>query len=94
MKKIILTSTLLFVFFLTGGIASAHRLFIGFRFFPPVIVAPPPAIMVSPPAYYSHPYYGSDYNGYRVWIPGYWDTILTNRGWERVWIRGHWEYRP
>ena len=43
----------------------------------------------------AHPYdsYGSGYNGYRVWAPGYWDTIWTNRGWERVWIPEHWEYR-
>ena len=97
MKKMILMSALLLVFFLTGGIASAHRVFFGFRFIPPVIVAPSPAIVVppSPPAYYPYPYdyYGPNYNGYRAWMPGYWDTIWTNRGWERVWIPGHWEYR-
>ncbi len=96
MKKVLLISALLLVFFVTAGTASAHRAFFGFGFFPPVIVAPPPAVVVSPPAYYPYPYdyYGPGYHGYRVWMPGYWDTIWTDRGWERVWIPGHWEYRP
>jgi hypothetical protein len=96
MKKIILMSAVLLVFFLTTGIASAHRVFFGFGFFPSVIVAPPPAIVVPPPAYYPYPYdyYSPGYYGYRVWVPGYWDTIWADRGWKRVWHPGHWEYRP
>jgi len=89
MKKIFLVGVFLLVFFLTSGIASAHRVFFGFGFFPPVIVSPPPAIVVSPPAYYPYPtyppypygYYRPGYYGYRVWMPGYWDTIWTDRGW-------------
>ena len=90
-------SALLLVFFLTGGIASAHRIFFGFGFFPPVIVAPPRAVVMPapPPVYSLYPddQYGSDYHGYRVWVPGYGETRWTNWGWERVWIPGHWEYR-
>jgi hypothetical protein len=95
MKRVLLVSSVLLVFFLTVGIASA-RVFFGFGFFPPVIVAPPPAVVVPPPAYYPYPYgyYSPGYYGYRVWVPGYWDNIWTERGWERAWHPGHWEYRP
>ena len=87
-------SALLLVFFLTGGIASANRVFLGFGFFPPIIVAQPSAIMVPSPAYYPYPYgyYGPGYYGDRVWVRGSWDAVWTGRGWERVWIPGHWGY--
>ena len=41
MKKIFLVGVFLLVFFLTSGIASAHRVSFGFGFFPPVIVIHP-----------------------------------------------------
>lgn len=94
MKKVLLVSSVLLVFFLTAGIASA-RVFFGFGFFPPVVIGPP-VIAVPPPAYYPYPYgyHSPGYYGYRVWVPGYWDNIWTERGWERAWHPGHWEYRP
>ena len=60
MKKALLISTLLLVFFMTTGIASA-RVFFGFGFFPPAVVGPP-VIVAPPPAYYPYPdgYYGQD----------------------------------
>jgi hypothetical protein len=99
MKKGLLISALLLVFFLTSGTGSAHRIFFGFGFFPPVIVSPPVIVVAPPPAYYPYPpysydYYRHGYYGYPVWVPGYWDTLWAGRGWERVWIPGHWEYRP
>jgi len=102
MKKVLLISTFLLIFFLTTGIAPAHRVFFGFGFFLPPLIIGPPAIAVPPPVYYPYPpafypypydYYSPGYYGYRVWVPGYWDTVWTERGWERVWIPGHWEYR-
>lgn len=94
MKKILLFSTLLLVFFLTTGIASA---WVSFRFGPllPPVVVGPPVVTVAPPAYYPYPYayYGPGYYGYRVWVPGYWGGGWTHHGWGRVWHRGHWAHR-
>lgn len=94
MKKALLISALLLVFFLTAGTASA-RVFFRFGFFPPAVIGPP-VVVAPPPVYYPYPYgyYGPGYYGYRVWVPGYWESIRTDRGWEKVWLQGHWEYRP
>ncbi len=86
MKRVLSISTFFLVFFLATGIASA-RVFFGFGFFPPAVIGPP-VIVAPPPAYYPYPY------GYRVWVPGYWNNIWTDYGWEKVWHPGHWEYRP
>jgi len=97
MKKILLLSTLLLVFCLTTGIASA-RVFCGFGLPLPPVVIGPPVITAPPPAYYypyPYAYYGPDYYGYygyRVWVPGYWGSIWTNHGWGRAWHPGHWRY--
>ncbi len=95
MKKGLFISALLLVFLLMTGTASA-RVFFHFGFFPPAIIGPPPVVVAPPPAYYPYPYgyYGPGYYGYRVWVPGYWDNIWTDHGWEKVWHPGHWEYRP
>ena len=55
MKKILLLSTLLLVFFLSTGISSA---WVSFHFgipVPPVVVGPP-VVAAPPPAYYPYPY--------------------------------------
>jgi hypothetical protein len=99
MKKILLLlGTLLLVFSLTTGIASA---WVSFRFavpLPPLVIGPR-VVTVPPPAYYPYPYpysyYGPGYYGYygyRVWAPGYWGGGWTNHGWGRVWHQGHWRY--
>jgi len=97
MKKILLLSTLLLVFFLTTGIASAWVSF-GFGLPVPPVVIGPPVVTAPPPAYYPYPYpyYGPGYYGYygyRAWVPGYWGGGWTNHGWGRVWHRGHGAYR-
>ena len=101
MKRIVLIGTLLLVFVLTAGTASARVIFgPGFHFLPPiiaprVIVAPPPAYYPNPYGYYSYPdtygYYSYPYGyyGFRAWGPGYWDH--GGRG--RARIKGHWRYR-
>jgi len=78
MKRILLLSTLLLVFFLTTGTSSA---WVSFHFgvpVPPVVVGPP-VVTAPPPAYYPYaygypyPYYGPGYYGYygyRAWVPG------------------------
>jgi hypothetical protein len=89
MKRIVLIGTLLLVFVLTAGIASAQIILPpGWPFLPPiisspVIEAPPPAYYPNPYGYYSYPYpygyYSYPYGYYspRAWGPGYW---------------GHWRY--
>gem|GEM_PF-691282 len=73
MKRIVLIGTLLLVFVLTAGTASAQIILPpGWPFLPPiisspVIEAPPPAYYPNPYGYYSYPY---GYYGYRG--PGYW----------------------
>ena len=98
MKKILLLSTLLLVFFLSTGISSA---WVSFHFgipVPPVVVGPP-VVAAPPPAYYPYPYgypyyygpgYYGGYYGFRAWVPGYWGWGWTNHRWGRVWHGGHW----
>ncbi len=92
MNKALLITLMLLVFVLTAGTASA-RVFFRFGFFPPAVVGPP-VVVAPPPAYYPYPYgyYGPGY--YRVWVPGYWESIPTDHGWGKGWHPGHWEYRP
>jgi hypothetical protein len=93
MKKTLLISALLLVFFLTSGIASA-RGFWGHRFFHPRAFVGPPVISAPVPAYPSpYGFYSPGYYGYRVWIPGHWADVWTGYGWQRVWNPGHWKYR-
>ena len=55
MKRIVLIGTLLLVFVLTAGTASAQIILPpGWPFLPPIIV--PPVIEAPPPAYYPNPY--------------------------------------
>ncbi len=100
MKKILLLGTLLLVFCLTTGTASA---WVSFRFGPPVVIGPP-VVTAPPPAYYPYPYaysypygyYGPGYYGYYGYgarVPGYWGGGWTHHGWGRAWHRGHWAYR-
>jgi len=75
MKRIVLIGTLLLVFVLTAGTASARIILgPGWPFLPPIIA--PPVIVALPPAYYPNPYgyysYPYGYYGYRAWGPGYW----------------------
>ena len=67
MKKALLITTLLLVFFLTTGIASA-RVFFHLGVFPPAVIGPP-VIVAPPPAYYPYPdsYYGPGYSGI-LWL--------------------------
>ena len=75
MKGIVLIGTLLLVFVLIAGTASAQIILPpGWPFLPPiisspVIEAPPPAYYPNPYGYYSYPY---GYYGFRAWGPGYW----------------------
>jgi hypothetical protein len=90
MKKIFVIITVLMVLVLTSGIASARHFWFGPRFF----IGPP--VVVPPPAYYSYPYGGyppPGYSGLRTWVPGHWESVWTDHGWERYWDPGHWEYR-
>ena len=101
MKGIVLIGTLLLVFLLTAGTASARVIFDpGWLFLPPIIA--PPVIAASPPAYYANPYgyysypytygyysYPYGYYGFQAWGPGYWGH--GGRG--RTRIPGHWRYR-
>ena len=73
MKRIVLVSTLLLLFVLTAGTASAGIILPpGWPFLPPIIT--PPVIEAPPPAYYPDTYgyysYPYGYHGYRG--PGYW----------------------
>ena len=86
MKRIVLIGTLLLVFVLTAGTASAGVILgPGWPFLPPIIT--PPAYYPGPYGYDSYPdTYGYDsypypygyysypygYYGFRAWGPGYW----------------------
>jgi hypothetical protein len=84
MKRIVLIGTLLLVFVLTAGTASAQIILPpGWPFLPPIISSP--VIETRPPAYYPNPYgyspypypyryysYPYGYYGPRAWGPGYW----------------------
>ncbi len=90
MKKILLITLVLAVFFVMTGVASARwRGGAGFG----VFVAPPPAYYYPGPGYY-YPPPAYHYPGYtnRTWIPGYWERRWGPYGWERVWVPGHWQY--
>lgn len=70
MKRIVLIGTLLLLFGLTAGIASAGVILPpGWPLLPPVITSPgaPPAYYPDTYGYYSYPY---GYYGFRG--PGYW----------------------
>ena len=75
MKRIVLIGTLLLVFVLTAGTASARVILgPGWPFLPPIITppvigAPPPASYPDPYGYYSYPY---GYYGRWAWGPRYW----------------------
>lgn len=97
MKKVLMMAMVLLIVLITVGSASAwhrhprgHRHQFGVFIGPPVIYVPLP-----PPVRYHYYYPPYDYydRGYRVWVPGYWDTRWTSYGWERVWIPSHWEWR-
>jgi len=62
MKKILLLSTLLLVFSLTSGIASA-RVHFGFGLPLPRVVIGPPVVTAPPPTYYPNPYGYYSYPG-------------------------------
>ena len=76
MKRIVLIGTLLLVFVLTAGTASAQIILPpGWPFLPPII-APPRAYYPNPYGYYSYPYpygyYSYPYGYYGSRGPGYW----------------------
>ncbi len=92
MKKILLITLVLAVFFVMTGVASASPHWRGgFGF--GLNVAPPPAYYYPGPGYY-YPPPAYHYPGYtnRTWIPGYWERRWGPYGWERVWVPGHWQY--
>jgi len=105
MKRIVLIGTLLLVFVLTAGTASAARVFWGGPFLPPIIA--PPVIQGPPAAYYPNPYgyypypypypyysYPYGYHGFRAWGRGYWG--YDGRGYygsRGPGYRGHGGYR-
>ena len=82
MKRIVLIGTLLLVFVMTAGTASAQIILPpGWPFLPPIIAppvigAPPPAYYPNPYGYYSYPYpygyYSYPYGYYGSRGPGYW----------------------
>ena len=96
MKRIVLIGTLLLVFVMTAGAASARVILgPGWPFLPPIIT--PPVIEASPPGYYAYPYsyysypydyysYPYGYYRYRPWGPGYWGG---GRGYYRHWGPGY-----
>jgi len=102
MKKRLLIGTLIVVFALTTGIASA-RVYFSFGFPPfaigfggPAVVAPPPAYPYPYGGYYSYPSYPYAYGygypgyyGYGAWAPGY---RSYGRG-GRTWVPGYRGYR-
>ena len=99
MKKSLLIGTLIVVFALTTGIASA-RVYFSFGFPPfaigfggPAVVAPPAAYPY-PYSYYSYPYaYGYYSYPYAYGYPGYYGYRAPGYGtWGRGWApapRGH-----
>jgi len=96
MKRIVLIATLLLVFVLTAGTASARIILPpGWPFVPPIIEAPPPVYYPNPYGYYSSPdpygYYSYPYGYYgpRAWGPGY----RGHGGWGRDRVPDHWRYR-
>jgi hypothetical protein len=101
MKRIVLISTLLVVFVLSVGTASAQIVLPpGWPFLPPIIAppvneAPPPAFNPNPYGYYSYPNtyghysYPYGYYGPRAWGPGY----RGPGGPGRVPIPEPWRYR-
>jgi hypothetical protein len=85
MKRIVLIGTLLLVFVLTAGTASAQIILPpGWPFLPPII-APPRAYYPNPYGYYSYPY---GYYGSRG--PGYWG--YSGRGYYGSRGPGYWGY--
>ena len=98
MKRIVLIGTLLLVFVLTAGTASAQIILPpGWPFLPPIIAppvieAPPPAYYPNPYGYYSYPYpygyYSYPYGYYRSWGPGYWG--YSGRGYYGYRGPGYW----
>ena len=72
MKRIVLIGTLLLLFVLTAGTASARVILPpGWPFLPPIIT--PPVIEAPPPAYYPDTYgYSYPYGYYGSRRPGYW----------------------
>ena len=73
MKRIVLISTLMLLFVLTAGTASAWVILPpGWPFLPPIIT--PPVIEAPPQAYYpnTYGYYSYPYGYYGVRGPGYW----------------------
>ena len=100
MKRIVLIGTLLLVFVLTTGTASARIILPpGWPFLPPIIAppvieAPPPAYDPNPYGYYTYPdtygYYSYPYGyyGFRGWGPGYWGYGGWGRA--RIWGPGYW----
>jgi len=73
MKRTVLISTLLLLFVLTAGTASARVILPpGWPFLPPIIT--PPVIEAPPPAYYhgTYGYYSYPYGYYGSRGPGYW----------------------
>jgi hypothetical protein len=72
MKKIVVIGTLLLLFILTAGTASAQIILPpGWPFLPPIIT--PPVIGAPPSAYYNDSYgYSYPYGYYGSRGPGYW----------------------
>lgn len=91
MKKLLVAALVLMVTLLAAGTALAHVSFHFFGFFPfPSVVVAPAPVYSYPPAYYPpYPSYG-----YRVWVPGHWESRWTDHGWERAWLPGYWRYSP
>lgn len=92
MKKVLVISIALIAILMTAGIASAHwRSTFSFgAFFPPVVVWAPVVPPVVYPTYPPYSYYSPGYYGYRLWVPGHWESRWTPYGWTRAWIRGYW----
>ena len=73
MKRIVLIGTLLLLFVLTAGTASARVILPpGWPFLPPIIS--PPVVETPPPAYYPDTYgsYSYPHGYYGSWGRGYW----------------------
>jgi len=93
MKRIVLIGTLLLVFILTAGAASARIILPpGWPFLPPIIA--PPVIEAPPPAYYPNPYgyysYPYPYGYYSYPYPyGYYSYPYGYYG-SRAWGPGYW----